>query len=490
MPRLEILGGAYQSRAIVASAQREVNLYPELNSDPQAPAKFTHFPTPGLTLKGTPPNPAIGRCVFRASNGDVYQVVGGTVYFVDSNYNYTAIGNIQALITPVIMKDNGLAICLVDGTTTGYAIKMTTRQFAIINDVNFLGGTFVDYMDTFFIFNTPGLNEWQISLSLVTWENLTQGVITAPAIYPAFDPLDVASKTGSPDPIQGLIVMHRNLWTIGALTTEVWYDSGAADFTFSTLPGVYIEHGCIAPYSIATQDLLVFWLSQDRQGKCQVLRGDASFQVKELSTYGIAAIISSFPTVSDAIGGCYQLFGHAYYVLTFPTANRTFAVELKTGQWHELAYTGPAGFERHRSNGWAFGYGINLTCDRQNGNLYQLDPTNFTDNGQPITRLRTIPHLLNDGKRVRLNRVIADTQGGLIDGTQPQPKIFLRVSYDRGGTFSDALPANMGPIGDYGEFPWWGPLGIGRDFVLELSWSDPINTALNGIFYEASPASS
>lgn len=757
MPRVPLLGGAYQSRSIIAGAQRCINLYPEVNEDAQAPAPVTHFPTPGLTLHGTPTVAGIGRCVFRASNGDLFEVVNDTVYFVDQNFNYFVLGVIPVFTTPVVMKDNGLVIIVVDGTKTGYAIKLSDHSFATINDPNFLGGTYVDYLDTFFVLNVPGVNEWQISLSFVTFENLTAGVITPPSLYAAFDPLDVAAKTGSPDPITGVICMHRNIWTPGQLTTEIWYDSGAADFTFATAPGVYVEHGCIAPYSLATQDLSVFWLSQDRQGKCIVLRGDASYTVKELSSKGIEAIIGEFPVVADAIGGCYQQLGHAYYVITFPTANRTFQCELKTGQWSELAFTGQNGFERHRANGWAFAYGMNLVCDRQTGNIYQLDPTNFTDYGNPIARLRTIPHLLNDGKRIRLDRILADTQGGTLGNTLPppysasiqsiiqglgltgnlkllleagnlpswggagtkwldesgggydffrgtdgtveaadpvfngtpgavslseywglngaqyftydsaneawmnsihqnnalcsglfvfyipalannywlcgdyqgdltkvgfqlviavnnavqffvsngtgvaacmvfsaanaiaapgwhvaafsideaagtgtlmvdgvekavvttytapsaaaaadvlqigaggnalpapmgngsriqavamwqgvaltasqltslyqaiiannqlpspiyaSPEIFLRVSKDRGGSFSDALSAQFGAAGDYGEFPFWPNLGVGRDFVLELSWSAPINTALNGIFYEATPASS
>lgn len=491
MPRVPLLGGAYQSRSIIAGAQRCINLYPEVNEDPQAPAPVTHFPTPGLTLMGSPPTDEPGRTLYRTSRGELYEVAGGSVYYVDPNFNYTKIGTVSVGPNPVVMKDNGLVIVLVDGSNTGYAIEMTTRAFAPINDPNFLGGTFVDYMDTYFIFNTPGTFEWQISLSQVTFENLTAGLITPPSLYAAFDPLDVATKNGSPDPIVGLVVMHRNLWLIGELTTEVWYNSGAADFTFAPMPGVFIEHGAAATYSIACQDLSVFWLMQDRQGNCVVLRGGADFVVKELSSKGVEAIFKSFPTVADAVGGCFQLLGHAYYVLTFPTANRTFAVELKTTQWHELAYTGPDQLERHRANGWAFAYEMNVVCDYVNGNIYKLDPSNFTDNNNPITRLRTIPHLLNDGKRIRLDRVIADTQGGtLTSETDPPPEIFLRVSYNRGGSFGDMVAGQFGAAGEYGEFPIWSNLGMARDFVLELSWSAPINTALNGIFYDATPVAS
>jgi hypothetical protein len=45
--------------------------------------------------------------------------------------------------------------------------------------------------------------------------------------------------------------MHREAWLIGTQTTEVWYNAGNAQFSFAELPGVFIEHGCVAPYSIA-----------------------------------------------------------------------------------------------------------------------------------------------------------------------------------------------------------------------------------------------
>ena len=58
--QLALLSGAYQARSVIASAQRCVNLYPQVNEResfmimPQlagAAAMVTHYPTPGLTLK-------------------------------------------------------------------------------------------------------------------------------------------------------------------------------------------------------------------------------------------------------------------------------------------------------------------------------------------------------------------------------------------------------------------------------------------------------
>ncbi len=491
MPRLPILSGAYQSRSIISGSQRCINLYPEINDDPQAPVAVTHFPTPGLTTKLTTGVVGASRCTYRATNGQLFIVVGTEVYFVSSAFVATHLGTIPAAASPVIMSDNGLVALLVDGSNIGYYINLATHTFGIITAPNFFGGTFVACLDGFFILNVPGTNRWYISLELVTAANLT-GTISPDTLYAAFDPLDVVAKNSSPDPVVGLRVMHRNIWLVGALTSEIWYNAGSADFTFGIVPGVYVEQGSTAPYSIATQDLSIFWLSEDRYGSRLVLEGKADYSVKEVSSKGIEAIFQSFQRVDDAIGGCYQLLGHAFYVLTFPTAGRTFAMEIKTKQWHELASTGSNGLERHRVQQWTFAYDMVLGGDRSNGKLYQLDPANFTDDGQPITRLRTLPHLLNNGKRMRLDRVIADLQGGTLTSATPDnpPKVFLSTSIDRGASFGNPVQGVFGAAGDYGQFPTWTNQGLSRDFVLELTWSEPINTALNGIFYESSPADS
>lgn len=489
LARVPLLGGAYQSRSLISGAQRCINLYPEINKDPQAPTQVTHYPTPGLTLRGTPPAAGPARCVYRASNSNLYAVVRRSVYRVSPLWVYTLIGTLNVdLPGQVSMSDNGLAIVVVDGTSVGYAIDMTNDNFAVINDPNFFGGTRADYVDTFFTFNTPGTTGWQISLPLVTYDNLTAGVVTPGNIYAAFDPLDVAGKTSGADPLQTVIVMSGNPWLLGTFkTSEIWYNSGAADFAFARVPNAVIEHGCLAPYSVTKADKSIYWLAQDQQGKALVLRGNADYSVEEISTPGIVTILQGLNELADAIGFCYQQNDHAFYVLTFPTANRTFAVELATKQWHELAWTdGNGNLNRHRANCVAFVNNRVIVGDWQNGNLYELDPTNFTDFGGPITRLRTIPHMLADGRRLRVNQFFADLQGGTLGSATPDnpPKVFLRVSLDRGGSFGNPVQGDFGAAGDYGQFPFWRNLGYARDFVFELSWSEPIPTALNGGFWE------
>ena len=157
-------------------------------------------------------------------------------------------------------------------------------------------------------------------------------------------------------------------------------------------------------------------------------------------------------------------------------------------QWHELAWTDPINgtLNRHRANCVTFNYGQVIVGDWQNGKLYAFDPHNFTDANNPITRLRTIPHVIPNGQRLRVNQLMADVQGGTLTSATPDnpPQIYLRTSVDRGGSYGNPIQGNFGAAGDYGQFPFWRNLGYARDFVFELSWSEPINTALNGIFIE------
>ena len=320
MPRINLLGGAYTALSVISNAQSCINLFQESNPPADAPVPLTHYLTPGLALLTPGPSANPVRRVYRASNGQPYAVIGGTVYLVSSSWALTAVGTITNLPTPVILADNGLVLVIVDGSNVGWACDLTTNNFAPITDPSFYGATYADYIDGFLVFNRPGTAQWYSSLANVTFDMLTgpagaiySGQITAggtgyvDGTYPnvpatggtgtgaqatfvvsggvvtsvtatlegtgysvgdtltvsnsylggtgsgftytvnnvhgaAFDPLYIAAKNGYPDLIVGLIVMHREIWLIGTLTTEIWYDAGAADFPFQAMPGAFVEH--------------------------------------------------------------------------------------------------------------------------------------------------------------------------------------------------------------------------------------------------------
>ncbi len=470
--RVALTGGAYAARSLIANAQRCVNLYVEPNPSGSA-APTTHYPTPGLTLLSAPSVADVGRCIYRATNGQLFVVLGDTVYAVTAGA-WQQVGNIAYGTTPVSMVDNGTSVMLVDGTTNGAIIDLQTLAWSQITDEAFYGATRVDFVDGYFVLNKPGTQQWYIS----RYNDTT------------FDPLDIASKNTYPDNLVTHAVMHREIWLFGELTTEVWFNSGAADFTFQRMPGVYIEHGCAAAHSVAKIDLALFWLGRDLQGQGVVFAG-RNYAAERISTYALEAEIATYASIGDAVGFSYLQGGHAFYVLNFPSANKTWSFDVSTKEWTQLAYLEADGsLSRHRMIAHAAYGGQNVVLDWQNGNLYTLDPGAYTDNGAPILRVRSFPHIAgSDGNRLLFRQFIADMEVGAgLPGDADAPEIRLRWSDDRGASWGNSVAASLGKTGDYLTSIQFQRLGYARDRVFELSWSAPVKTALNGAWIDVTRA--
>jgi hypothetical protein len=486
MPALNLLGCPYTGRGIIASNQRAVNIYAEKNNDPQAPVSYTHYPFPGCELFATPSVAGKTRCTYRTSVGTAYVVVGPNIYFLQSNGIMTLVGSIPDRASQVYMADNGLAVILVDGVN-GWAIDIISNNFGPIIDPSFYGADFVIFLDTFFVFNRPGTNQFYISLSMVSYALLTAGT--------SFDPLDIAAKAGSADPIVSIATAHKELWLIGQLTTEVWVGTGAADFYFQIVQGAYINHGCIAPYSTADMDILVFFLMQDKQGKNIVVKA-GGYETIEISTPRIVSIFNSYATTSDAIGMCFQINDHAYYLLVFPTDNATWLYDLTTGWWNELGKwnldTGL--YDRYRANCCMFAFGYNLIGDYATGKVYKLNPELFTDGDDIIRWLRIFPHLIGpDFERVIYQSCSLNMNVGTaaqIDDNDPEPQVFLSWSDDKGQTFGNPVPQSLGRLGEFLTDPQWNRLGMGRDRVFKVEWSGNVRTSLNGAYVQIKPVRS
>jgi hypothetical protein len=230
----------------------------------------------------------------------------------------------------------------------------------------------------------------------------------------------------------------------------------------------------------------LYWLAQSPQGQAFICK-TTNFAATIISTFAINNELQGYSTLSDAIGYTYELNGHFFYVITFPTANKTWVFDMSNGQWNEWNYVDNEGaFNRHRSNCFAFAYGKLIVGDWQNGNLYAIDQDNYSDNGQVITRVRGFYHMEDDGSnRVRYRSLILEMESG--NGYNNQDiNVGLRWSDNRGKTYGNPMFQSLGAEGEYITIMQWNRLGMARDRVFEVSWSPPVRTALNGIFIDAS----
>jgi hypothetical protein len=482
MSRASLLGGAYSSASLIAAAQSCVNLYPEaIPEKTNEGVQSTQRLRPGRKLLSGCPSPGRGRGIYRASTtGDVYAVVDTGVYFINSDYVWTLLGNMVVPgSTPCYMIDNGQKMMLVDGSPTGYAIDLTTRAFTIVGDPNFLGADMVDVMDTFIIFNIINTGNWGATLSNQI----------------AFNALDFGSITAYPGIIRSLAVVEREVWLFTDLKAEVWYNAGLQGFTFQEAPSVVIQHGTCAKYSIAKNDTQVYWLSQSPTGNRMVMTNNGR-AAKRVSNFAIEDEWKKYPVVSDAVGGCYQIDGHNFYALHFPTMDKTWvydeAMQDPGVGWHEENYLDVNGvLRRMRDCFYTFGYDRNLSLDYSTGSLYAIDIQTYVDQisaeqSQPIAWVRRLPHLVSERfQRIIWEWLIADVEVGEDPGAGISPMISLRWSDDRGKSWGNYVTQNLGKAGAYDTTVTWWNLGQARDKVFELSGASNQKFSLLGVFTEA-----
>lgn len=461
------IGPSYTLSSVNADCQRCINLYPEINEvgTEKEGEVASLMGAPGLRPLATLGTGPI-RGEWTASTGTLFVVSGSTLYKVDSTWNAVSLGTLQTSSGAVSMSDNGIQLVIVDGPN-GYYVTLATMAFVKITDPNFLGADLVTFQDGYFIFNKRDSQQFYISgLNAIT-----------------FDALDIGTAEGLPDKLVGQFSDQRNLYLFGTTSTEVFYDSGAT-FPFERIQGAFIPVGCMAAFSIARLQQAVYFLGQDENGRGIVYRIQG-YQATRVSTHALEKIISSFSasSLSFARAWTYVQGGHGFYCLNFPGAETTWVFDPVTNLWHERAYLNQGSLTRHRAECHAFAYGTNVAGDYQSGNLYALDPLFDSDNGAPIPRIRSAPHLTKGLARVAHSQFQLDMETGVgTDGAGQgvNPQAILQWSDDGGHTWSKERYADIGRIGATKARVIWRRLGMSRDRVYRVTITDPVKVVLLG----------
>ena len=480
--------GAYKGRNAISDYQISENVFPEMNPENTDPSvAVSHYPREGQRLLATPPIKAAGRGIFTMSNGAAYAVVGNNVYAVTApSFSLSLVGSIQSTKTPISMSDNGTTALIVDGTTNGYTLNLSTNVFAPLFDstLTFVGANRVDFADTYFAMNAINTTGW-----MVTNPNST-----------VFDQLQQANADSSPDIIYTLAFNLRQMWLLKERTTEVWYLAGSTPFPYQEWPNVFVPYGCAARYSVARADTSLFWLSRNEQGQAIAVKTKGE-SVVAFSTRALEFEWSGYQNISDCIAGSFQQAGHTFVVFHFPTDDKSWAYDLATEQWYARTWidtNGVAHRERcsfYASVGASGGYPETvLGQDWQTGQIYALDPRYYTDNGTPIVCKRTFPHQLADLREITHTDFVADFATGdavgfgetgtnAVKGVGTSaPVLCMRYSKNGGRTWSEYRQKALTSAGNFRSMMRYRGLGMGRDWIFELMWTYPGPCALNGAY--------
>ena len=353
-----------------------------------------------LTVATEPFNTAASAATITASIATttltVTAVASGTLYVGQTIQGAGITAN--TVITALGTGTGGVGTYTVSASQTVASETMYALNFSVIptTDGAFVGADVVDIVDNYFIYNNPNTQQWAAS-----------GLLS-----PITAALSFASKFTGPDNLVSLIADHGQVYLLGETTSEVWADAGTFPFAFQRIPGSSSQHGIAAKFSVSRVGNSFAYLSRNIRGQAQIVMMNGYFP-ERISTHAVEnTLVNSY--IADAVAWTYQQEGHEVYVISFPTLDLTWAYDSSTGMWHKWLYCDDFNnYHQHRGICSANFQNMIMVGDYQNGIIYELDPNNYTDNGQNIRRLRRAPHLVSDFQREYFDELQIHFQPGV-----------------------------------------------------------------------------
>jgi hypothetical protein len=450
--KLPLPFATYKLDATQASAKRLVNCYAEQLPQDDGKGRYILKRAPGIKPWGTVGT--LGRGL-HAVNGALYAVSGNTLYRVAPNGVGTALGTIPGTGLTSIAHNTNTVVVVSKPHAYYY-----NGSFGQITDPDFTsrGASQVVFLGNWLIFLEPDSGR-QFGADF--------GTATS------FDALNFATAEGSPDNTIQLLSDKQQLAQFGTESVELAYNSGRSGYPFERIPsGGDFNLGSAAANSGALFDNTFGWLASDLT--VRTLRGVTPTRI---STHAIEEQIRSLPRKDDAIGFSFTLDGHIYYVLTFPSAARTFVYDVTSQQWHERESWQKG---RWRPISYAYCYGKHLVQDYETGRIGELDPKTYSEWGE-IQRMQwTYPTVYADSRLAFFDRleVIAEKGVGLIAGQGSEAEIMLEASDDGGKTYSLYPNNSFGRMGQYKFKTDWWSLGSAEQRSFRCVVSDPVTATV------------
>lgn len=406
MGRFGMIGSAYRSQSVLADSQTLINWYEEQIESGVGRSAAALYPTPGLSAALY----NLGAAGMRGETtlqGRTFSVQGTTLWELlppNANPNKINRGTVVSDGNPVSFAGGGYQLLLASAGLA-YVFNLQTNGFAQVDPsagAN-LPIAFVAFCDSFFFAIVENAaTPWQINssnpLDATTWQ--------------ATNFTTVQSFQDNP------ICLFENqniLWVFSLRKIQPYSNTGNFPFPFDRIPGTLIENGIAAPFSVVKLDNSLFWLGSDDRGNGVVWRANG-FRPQRVSDHALEFALQGYGNISDAVAYSYQDQGHSFYVLSLPSANKTWIYDVATGKWSQRGFWNAqkGQFDRQRQSFHTFNFGMHLVGDYSTGAVYQMAVNIGSDFGNPIVRERTSPHINKELEYIFIERVQADVEVGLV----------------------------------------------------------------------------
>lgn len=462
-------GPSYRSDPILISPEECINFYlrpiPPIDYANKK-ANYALIGTPGLELFYDS-GETVGIRGSIAVGSYLYYVVDDQFCKLDSGGVSDTLGTLSSSIGHVNFSTNGLDITFVD-SNNGYVWDLTALTLTQITDADFPNGYNIIFTDGYYLINKPGTGEiWRSDFNDgLSWSSL------------AF-----STAGGNPDNVVAIELDGKDVWVIGEDTSVIWYNTGVGEFNFAPIPSSFIDKGSPSSYAHCSVNNAIYWLSKDDNGQGQVLQAIGR-SPKVISTQPISSSLSTYDLSSAYMFG-YQQDGHAFVVLTVPSAETTWVYDSTVGEWHQRSSLIAGDNKRWRIFTHSFFNRKHIVGDYATGKLYEMKTDVYDENGDDMVAVRITPISRDKQSSITVNQVslLMETGVGIISGNDEDvnPQAMFSWSKDGGKSFSPEIDLSLGKIGSP-TFPRVDQLGQGRNWCFKIRISASVKRVILGAY--------
>jgi len=466
---LNITGPSAEHRDLSLSAQFTQNFYPELMRGGKE--EFTTQSFPGQSLFG-----AVGgmdRGQWEAQKKG-YRVAGSIFYEVESDGNHIDRGTILGTKRCTFADDGSNIIICTDGDV--YQYSLSAKVLTTVSDVNIVGSTAVSFLNNKFFYtnvNIPGGVDFVVS-------NVGDGTSASG--------LNAGKVEDDPGKLIRAYAFEDRMYMFTEITTPIYWNNGDVQPPLVPLEGRIVEKtGLDALHSVAHTSKFIYWLGHDKT-VYRAISGNA----QPISSIPIAHAMEGYEVTDDAVGYTFKKEGQYFYVLSFPTENKTWCLSEALGidGWFNLSSDTNRG--KYNATSHMFVYNKHLLADESNGKLYKLDIDAFSNDTLTIQRIRTMASIHGGliglpGKRIEMSsfELIMKKGVGLIAGQGENPKIIIEYSTDGGESFKQGQFVKVGRMGQTNLKVKWDNMASFYDLIIRITTSDPVYYSLQSASIEA-----
>jgi len=300
------------------------------------------------------------------------------------------------------------------------------------------------------------------------------------ATFPA---ANVQTAEADANDVVAIQVLNQQLWLIGNRITQIYYVGTNLDAPFVPNDSGVIRSGTVSAATVRLLGVNLLWLERTAEGEGSVVMTEG-YAVRPVSNSYIDNAINTLArtyALADATALSFQIAGHEFYRLTF--GDKTFEYHKTQNEWEEVSWLNWLLGTQHKHRGLSAcqAFGKTLLGDHTNGIIYELSVDTYHDCGFPMRVNRRAPHIVEENRRVRINRfglgmetgvglteplwlnnyslsaatfatnLAAAVSGGTVTTAQ---SVVLQQIYD----FEPYVPLNPYPtpqvMNDLGFFPW------------------------------------